>query len=572
MFKRFLISLTVAVGAAGLYRASTVDYPPFGVLVIPAWQAVGCAAAVVFAVAWIALRWLSPRWAVACGVIAAFTPPLWCGASDGADWLLYAGAVAIGALVLNKIAFLLADKAFGLEDAAFIDRMERLVGEDSEAEMQKRKVWHVVFAAFCLIGAGFIVHSVLGFRTRDGEGACVYARDIVEANAAKWIVSDGIAEKQLAWAVGKVASTGPFILYASETDDSRSNLVQRVAERWPGKPTLTAAAKIGRTAFVNAAIREVPDEIHIIGPGATNEALSVALAAWNRRWEHLKPIIRRGKDPFCQIGRLAFAREGNHLGGRLQTAGENEQASKIYRQVAFEIEPDNISACVNIVDMARRKVWKGTENEREHAAEIIRLFMGDRRKMTHREEIVRRAGPVHRPPDLKRPVLPEAWQRIGEKNNRMLEFLEKGDLGNAGALAREMLSVRRTENAVPANIVMATVLLAEGDSAASETFFRRALAATTNEVPAIVCNNFAVALQKNGKFEEAERYAREAVRKFAVWQFLDTLASVLIDRGQLAEAREVFERATRQAHQYETNGNYRAELSATRDKLTAAEQ
>ena len=58
-----------------------------------------------------------------------------------------------------------------------------------------------------------------------------------------------------------------------------------------------------------------------------------------------------------------------------------------------------------------------------------------------------------------------------------------------------------------------TFLLAAGDTAEAEAMFRKALEDLDYRNPAIVYSNLSAALIQNGKLEEAERVAEEAVRR-----------------------------------------------------------
>ena len=121
-------------------------------------------------------------------------------------------------------------------------------------------------------------------------------------------------------------------------------------------------------------------------------------------------------------------------------------------------------------------------------------------------------------------------EKLVEWNNEMIRAMDAGDVKKAGMIAREILSQPTWRGFVPANVVLGTLSGMEGDFAASERFFR-AVFASGVEQPAVACNDFAETLRQLKKYDEAEKYAREAVAKSGPkgWMARLTLIQVLND-------------------------------------------
>ena len=121
-------------------------------------------------------------------------------------------------------------------------------------------------------------------------------------------------------------------------------------------------------------------------------------------------------------------------------------------------------------------------------------------------------------------------EKLVEWNNEMVRAMDAGDAKKAGAIAREILSQPKWRGFVPANAVLGTLSGMEGDFAASERFFH-AVFASGVEQPPVAYNDFAETLRQLKKYGEAERYAREAVRKSGPkgWMARLTLIQILAD-------------------------------------------
>jgi len=113
----------------------------------------------------------------------------------------------------------------------------------------------------------------------------------------------------------------------------------------------------------------------------------------------------------------------------------------------------------------------------------------------------------------------------------MCQLMDKGEIVQAGRIARAILSNPKWHGFIPANAVMGSVAAYEGDYVASERFFQVATD-TTNTVATVVLNNYADTLMNLGKLAEAEKIARRAVKESeeTFWLARLTLAEILEKR------------------------------------------
>lgn len=133
-------------------------------------------------------------------------------------------------------------------------------------------------------------------------------------------------------------------------------------------------------------------------------------------------------------------------------------------------------------------------------------------------------------------------ESLVEWSNKMMQAMDVGKTEEAARLARAILSVPEWSAFIPANIVMGTVSGLGGDYVASERFFRTVVAASTNDPPAVVCNDFAETLRQLKKLDEAEAYARKAVAQAGPKNFVSRLTLIRIldeAKGDGAEIRRL---------------------------------
>ena len=117
--------------------------------------------------------------------------------------------------------------------------------------------------------------------------------------------------------------------------------------------------------------------------------------------------------------------------------------------------------------------------------------------------------------------------------------LALGDDVSAGKDASDLLRTDRDHSS--AHFVLGTQAAAHGDLEAAEWHLRKSVAVNA---AAVAWNNLAGLLRRRGELVEAEAAARQAVAKADTSAaFLDTLAAVLLDKSQIAEAKEIVTRA-----------------------------
>jgi len=295
------------------------------------------------------------------------------------------------------------------------------------------------------------------------------------------------------------------------------------------------------------AARRHPDRFYVMtGKDST-------LEDWEKRWEAFKPYLK-SKDSFVAVARRMFGYEGNLVANALCDGEEKGQESEVrqrtayalYKRIYDEIDPGNISALVNMSEMIRRGyVVSGAEEK--NVQEELRKYFKNLSQWKYAREILRASGPVRADSSEVEKIVAEAKSQIaakiadGEKvdyspeilslvewNNEMLQLMDQGEIVKAGRVARAILSRPEWQGSVPANAVMGSVTANEGDYVSSEAFFK-AVADTTNVVPAVVLNDYADTLAQLGKLEEAERLARRAVNESdeTLWVARLTLVQIL---------------------------------------------
>ena len=125
--------------------------------------------------------------------------------------------------------------------------------------------------------------------------------------------------------------------------------------------------------------------------------------------------------------------------------------------------------------------------------------------------------------------------------------LALGDMENAEKDAIDVLKLDRHEPT--ANAALGTFAGARGDYERAERYLKRAIA--TGKASVVAKNDYAYTLMKLGRLDEAEPFAREAVKSYGeAWTLRETLAAILIRKGkieegerELAKAEELAEKA-----------------------------
>jgi len=400
---------------------------------------------------------------------------------------------------------------------------------------------------------------------RTGEAASVFARGVVDAAEGRIIVMNGVCDDQV---MRELKSSRPrqsaalpstFNALTLRNDDAaRTRLVATVKSAFPAETNLWVAAQVSAEAFADAAAAQHPDRFYLMNGKSTT------LDQWEKRWQAFKPQLG-STDPFVPIARRLFGREANAVA--LAMGEKDESAWRLYKRVRDEVDPDNVSALINMNEMIRNGCAASGE-EKKKVQKTMEKFFQDARNREHMREIVFSAGPVRTDADRMETLAAEAKKRIAERiaagekvefspeflsllewNNEMVKLMDKGEIVKAGRIARAILTNPKWRRFIPANAVMGTVTAKEGDEVASEAFFRMATD-TTNAVPAVVLNDFADVLMRRGKLDEAEKTARRAVdasdERFWIGRL--TLAQILEKkvgnrrRVEIADGDETIER------------------------------
>jgi len=500
-------------------------------------------------------RHLGWRMAVGASAVWIFCPPVWDAAVTGdrlafrllailtALWLADALAVRVWAAVRRMRAASAVGDATSAPSGDAFGRFGR---------------WNrLAVRVFLCAAVAFALGSLTFHDYRLGEAATVCARGLVDEAAGRCVVLDGVLDDQVA----ALDPPGGYVLPYDMTDAYRTQLVARVAAKWPERVDFRAAAQVSPAVFVETAAKALPDAFYL--PGGR----SASLEGWERRWAAFRPYLS-SRDPVVPQLRRAFAREGNALANRLQDegdAGALKRAWQLYDRIFNEIDSGNFSALVNMSEMIRRG-HPASVTDRENIRRALDDFFGDARRRDNVRLIARLSGPVRTDAEQLARVKAEVMKRLAERksadrpqplskemrslvecNGEMVRAMEGGDFAKATAMARRILSRPGLQGFVPANAVMGAVTASEGDYASSERFFRAALSGG-GEIAAVTYNDFADTLLNLGKLDEAERMARRAVAdsKEDLWIARMTLAETLVaQRKSPEEVRELLRAASK---------------------------
>jgi len=508
--------------------------------VVLAWVAVSLAAGFLAA---LAFRFFGWRVGVGAALAWMFAPAVWNRAVTG-DWQACLAAVGVfggwlgvqvGHRVFRKVRVARrSSRATGDVEAAPPGQSGRW------SKWNRRVSWGVMGA-----GIVFALASLTAHDYRLGEAASVYARGVVEAAGERIVVLNGVCDEQVVREVENRGGRRKLSTVSLRNDDvHRARLVAAVRYAFPDETNLWTAARIGAAAFAEAAVKAHPDRFYGM------DGRNTTLEAWERRWEAFKPYLECS-DPFVPMGRRLFGYEGNAVAN---AQGDEKVAWQLYKRIHTEIDPGNFSALVNMSEMIRRGYAVSVE-EKKRLQESLEKFFKSPHRREYAREIARNAGPIRVDPAMLARLEAEAKRRVAEKiaagetveaapemlslvewNNEMVRAMENGDLAAAGRIARAILSNPKWTGFIPANSVMGTVSLSEGDYVASETFFRQVISAT-NDVPRPVLNDFADTLLHLGKLEEAESVARRAIggADEKLWLARLTLAEVLVEKRKAAK-------------------------------------
>jgi len=567
-----------AAFAYALYALTLPEGLPWGTSATMSgtWMAVALAVGLLGS---LVTRYLGWRCGAAAALVFTCVPEVWNRTILGERGMAFVAFALCGLWFLNAILLAFFRKAHEAQKAAPAVIEGATAAHD---ETQKRgKINGIAAWIFLGLAALYATVSIALHDYKLGEPASVFAKGVVEEAGERIVVLNGVLDEQIENelklkceveveerncsgfnSVGQhnkkadihsSTSTLHFNSGASLTshfdfqaislrrDEAyRTNLVAWVRSDFPGETNLYLAAQVSVAAFLDVAVKAHPERFYLMN------GKSSTLAGWEKRWEAMKPYLK-SRDPFVPVARRMFGHEGNAVGNVLVDAAP--MAYALYKRIYEEIDPGNISALINMSEMIRRG-YKVKVDEKKWVTDKLNAFFKDESNRRHVREIVHYYGPVRQDPELTAKIvaesektrvrlneqlaageevkLPPEVQAVFEQNDRMVLAMGTNDLATASKIARTLLSKPAWRDWAPANAVMGEVMVAEGDYAAAEAFFRTALA-DGREAPDVVVNNYADVLMKLGKMDEAERILRVLVAKRgeAAWGPRFTLAEVL---------------------------------------------
>lgn len=417
-----------------------------------------------------------------------------------------------------------------------------------------RRSWVNGIAAEVLLGA-VVVFALVSVSFHDyqlGEAASAYARVMLDEAGDRLVILNGVADDQMIWEEARRnreagAPGKDSRLLSFRTDVAyRTQLVARVRREWPTETNLWVAAQIGSAALADVAFRRHPDSVY------TMTGKSTTPGKWAVRWGAMAPYLE-SRDPFLPLMRRAFAFEGNALANRLQGEGKLKEAWALYLRVYDEVDRGNASALVNLSDMlsrglavdvaSRQRIERGMKELRreeltpERVSSLVAscgpVMSGSEVFAELRTQLEAQIAEMKKQGNA--PALPPEWHSLVEWNNEMIKAHGEGNLERASRIARTILSRPEWRAYIPANAVMGSVMAAEGDLVAAETFFRLALGGQGAAAPQpVVMNDYADTLRRLGRYDEAEAFARRAVKETGgkEWLYELTLAQILRDAGK----------------------------------------
>jgi len=483
-------------------------------------------------VGWLVSREFGERVGVAAAIAWIFMPGIWNRAILGSALVLL---FPLAVLALWGAYWLVRDIGRQMTVGRSVPERRGAVGTPRPTILSRMIGWALL--GLSVVFAGY---SVYRHDYRLGEAASAYARGIVEDAGSRVIVLNRFVGKQIENStVDLDLQPQPVKTLDPHRNDDKRYMLKVEAwarQEWPNEPDLAVAAGEDLFLFLSKALESHRERFYLMdGSSTTREA-------WERRWAAFVPYLA-STDRFVPLGRRFFAYEGNAIANRLQDT-DPEMAWKLYTRIAEEILPGNISARVNMSVMLS-KGYPATDAERAAIERDIAAFLKDDTRRRYAREIAQASGPLRdvdelyermeaakrwatkvsegvtadMPPDVRRTIL---------MNNEMLSLAEAGDLASASVLARAILSMPLWFNWVPANAIMGDAMAMKGDYAASEIFYRRAMADPRKVVP-MTWNGYADTLMHLDRLDEAEAIARQGMAKTdeSFWPIRMTLAEIL---------------------------------------------
>jgi len=524
---------------------------------------VTCTAVAAGLLAAVVNRYLGWKVAAGAALVWIFLPPVWNRAVTGERFVCLASLGIAALWTVNAVALVVTKKARNRPKA-----MPLPEGEDGIDSPMRISAWQVrvnAIAGWIALGAACLF-AIVSCTLRDpllGEVASAFARGIVEEADGRIIVMDGACDEQIVCELGsrneEVGMMDGLRSVSLRNDDAyRADLLARVKSAFPTETNLWVAANIGARAYAERAVAAHPERFYLMNGN------SMTLKGWERRWEAFA-LYLKSSDRFVPVARRHFAYEGNVLANRLadRRAGSKSvkrrqhaerQAWNLYRRLYKEVDPGNFSALINMNELIRRGFDPGSENKAMVRRDLER-FLRDKANRALAPELVQACGPIRRDPELWAKLEAEAkarqsaqgkasggkkgrdgLQTLSHWNSDMIQAMNDHEIDKAARIARAILAKPEGRGSLPANAVMGLSAAQAGDYVASEAFLRTATAAT-NGVPPLLLNEYADTLMHLGRLDEAEAWARRAVREAPKdhWFARLTLAQVLekkIEKGE----------------------------------------
>lgn len=335
---------------------------------------------------------------------------------------------------------------------------------------------------------------------------------------------------------------------------------------------LAFAAELGPRALVDEWAKL--DEKGFEAMAASSENFFPTRAKWDEACADLGKLKK--DEPLSAYLRHMVAVCGNALGCRLIEAGDKQGAWDVFWKISEEVDAENYVALINLSTLA------------DHGAEALRLAVEIvKRKRTELEQrlktnvrllhAVRLGGRLYVDPvdlakyekeqreaaekdgpsteerkfvetvaaaskDLKsckaaqdeiRKAIRDGKVRLDRVGAHLITLdMALGEFGEAERDAIDVLKLDRHHPA--ANAMLGSFAEARGDYKRAERYLRRAI--STGQASCGAKNDLAWTLYKLKRYDEAEPFARAAVKDYSeAWTFRETLAAILIASGKIEE-------------------------------------
>ena len=282
-------------------------------------------------------------------------------------------------------------------------------------------------------------------------------------------------------------------------------------------------------------------------------------------------------DPLAKGLRHLLGVCGNALGCRLIEKGDPQGAWDVFWTVYERIDSDNYTALVNLSGLVERGL-KVDETLMEIVKRKRGVIEAGVKSPAQAVRAVRSGGRAYVAPEQKEEAVKKMREAVKKRGlspetrrfveavtnapkdrahgeaarNAIRTALTEGrihitDLGGAlvtidlalgdGASAeKDALALLKADRNDPtANATLGSIAGARGEYERSARYLKRAIA--TGKASLAAKNDYAYTLMKLGRLDEAEPYAREAVKAYGeAWALHETLAAILIRQGKVDEA------------------------------------